>query len=83
VSWDLSSEDVIVNKLEAQHATILLFSKKIKDLQARISEADELLKVMPHSSLCNLSMGINMPCDCIVKITRNYLAKYPSEVKDG
>lgn len=40
MSWDLSSEEVICNKLESQQTTIFAFSKKIKDLEAKNVELE-------------------------------------------
>jgi hypothetical protein len=37
MSWDLSSEEVICEKLENQQRTIFAFSKKIKELEAKAS----------------------------------------------
>jgi hypothetical protein len=37
MSWDLSSEEVICEKLENQQRTIFAFSKKIKELETKVS----------------------------------------------
>lgn len=42
MSWDLSSEEVICNKLESQQTTIFAFSKKIKSLEANNVELERL-----------------------------------------
>ena len=42
MSWDFSSEEVIVEKLESQQRTIFAFSKKIKDLEAKLSQSQAI-----------------------------------------
>ena len=50
MSWDLSSEDAITEKLESQHRTILAFAQKIKQLEQQLSklraQLDEAEKVV-------------------------------------
>ena len=60
MSWDLSSEEVIVDKLESQQRTIEIFSKKLIELakykQAYeiLSEANELMiREIPHYEDCD------------------------------
>jgi hypothetical protein len=43
MSWDLSSEEVICEKLENQQRTIFAFSKKIKELEAENKKLREAL----------------------------------------
>lgn len=45
MSWDLSSEEVICNKLESQQTVIFAFSKKIKELEAKNVELETRLQV--------------------------------------
>jgi hypothetical protein len=40
MSWDLSSEEVICNKLESQQTVIFAFSKKIKKLEEQLEKAE-------------------------------------------
>ena len=44
MSWDLSSEEVIVDKLENQQRTIFAFSKKIKGLEEKLDARKESYK---------------------------------------
>ena len=44
MSWDLSSEEAICNKLESQQTVIFAFSKKIKELEAKNGELDKQVK---------------------------------------
>jgi hypothetical protein len=46
MSWDLSNEEVICEKLESQHRIILMFTKKIKKLE------DENKKLRKALELC-------------------------------
>ena len=41
MSWDLSSEEAVVNKLEAQQKTLFAFAKKIKELEKKIRELED------------------------------------------
>lgn len=41
MSWDLSSEEVIVNKLESQFKTICMMAQKIKALENELLEYKE------------------------------------------
>lgn len=45
MSWDLSSEEVICNKLESQQTVIFAFSKKIKELEAKNVELEKKLEI--------------------------------------
>jgi hypothetical protein len=46
MSWDLSSEEVICEKLENQQRTIFAFSKKIKELEAKLKVAVGALELI-------------------------------------
>lgn len=43
MSWDLSSEDVIIAKLESQQRTIEMFSKAITKLKAELKQEREVV----------------------------------------
>lgn len=45
MSWDLSSEEIICNKLESQQTVIFAFSKKIKELEAKNAEFEKKLEI--------------------------------------
>ncbi len=42
MSWDFSSEEVIVEKLESQQRTIFAFSKKIKELEEKLAAFESI-----------------------------------------
>ena len=61
MSWDFSSEEAIVNKLESQQRTIEMFSKKIKSLEdenlqlkGQLNKAEEKLLIISENddSVC-------------------------------
>ena len=63
MSWDLSSEEVICNKLESQQTVIFAFSKKIKDLEAKnvelenkLSHANQIMTAMTKTSQNNFEI---------------------------
>lgn len=62
MSWDLSSEDKIIEQLESECRIKLLFSKKIKDqkkeltaLRTRLGKAEEVIKY--YADLKNYNDG--------------------------
>jgi hypothetical protein len=57
MSWDFSSEEVIVDKLESQQRVIFAFTKKIKDLEAKLAIAVEALEF--YASQETYSKGYN------------------------
>lgn len=57
MSWDLSSEDVICDKLESQQRTIEMFSRKIKELEAKLLVTEKgrdhnLVRLIEYSDQC-------------------------------
>ena len=59
MSWDLSSEEVITNKLESQQKTIFVFTKKIKQLEEQIIELKKKVQMNIHNSAFNGLMSEN------------------------
>jgi hypothetical protein len=57
MSWDLSSEEVICNKLESQQTTVFAFSKKIKELEAKNVELE---KKISWSCKINSSLEVRL-----------------------
>lgn len=88
MSWDLSSEDAITEKLESQHRTILAFAQKIKQQEQELSKLRAQLDVVMRQldeaneviSRFNVNRKKYVTVLDIHKI-RNYQAKYSQKLE--
>jgi len=69
MSWDLSSEEIIVSKLEGQQQTIMMFSRKIKELEAMVAATEISLKIatkaLEDAENCLVCLPIGDPSELV------------------